>query len=154
MVGHAFSFWLFVRERRFSEGKSVACALGALLGLSRAGAVSWHVPAGVLGLWLVGLFGPRLVTGRWSPISPATMASAIALPVIVHAAHSAPAYVALAAGTAALILVRHKGNIRRLLAGTEPPADQRLSRRAPSGRAESGAERQRGRSQARALLQS
>jgi glycerol-3-phosphate acyltransferase PlsY len=127
MVGHAYSFWLFLRERRFSEGKSVACALGVLAGLSCAGALPWHTPAAVLGVWLAGLLGPRVIGGRWSPISPATMAAAVALPVVVYAARPAEAYFALAVATAALILVRHKGNIRRLLAGTEPALDRRLS---------------------------
>jgi glycerol-3-phosphate acyltransferase PlsY len=130
MAGHAYSFWLFLRERRFSDGKCVACALGALVGLAYIGALPWQTPAAVVGVWLAGLLGPRAIRGRWSPISPATMAAAAALPVIVYIARPVGAYFALAVATAALILVRHKGNVRRLLAGTEPPLDRRLSRRA------------------------
>jgi glycerol-3-phosphate acyltransferase PlsY len=129
MVGHAYSFWLFLREWRFSEGKCVASALGVLIGLSYIGALPWHTPAAALGVWLAGLVGPRAIRGRWSPISPATMAAAAALPMIVYVARPAGAYVALAVATAVLILARHKGNIRRLLAGAEPPLDRRLSRR-------------------------
>ncbi len=126
MVGHAYSAWFLLQERRFSEGKSVACALGVLLGLVILGALPWWVAVAPVGVWVAGLLGPRLLAGRWWPISPATMAATVAIPIAVWAARPAPAYLALAVAMAALILVRHKNNIRRLLAGTEPCAGQSL----------------------------
>lgn len=61
MVGHAYSAWFFLQERRFSEGKSVACALGVLLGLVSLGALSWWVVVAPVAVWVIGLLGPRLM---------------------------------------------------------------------------------------------
>ncbi len=134
MVGHAYSAWFLLTERRFSEGKSVACCLGCLTGLAWVGAVPWYVLMVPLGVWAAGLLGPRVLTGRWYWISPATMAAAISVPLAVWAARPAAPYVTLAVAMAALVLVRHKNNIRRLLAGTEP----RLGERASVGASSSG----------------
>jgi glycerol-3-phosphate acyltransferase PlsY len=127
MAGHAYSLWLFLAEGRFSQGKSVACALGVLFGLSLLRAVPWHVAVVPVGVWLSGLIGPRLLTGRWSYISPATMAATVSLPLAAFLAQAGAAYLALSTAMAVLILVRHKNNIRRLLAGTEPRLGDRLS---------------------------
>jgi glycerol-3-phosphate acyltransferase PlsY len=130
MAGHAYSLWLLLAEGRFSEGKSVACALGVLLGLSLLRAVPWYVAVVPVGVWLSGLIGPRLLTGRWSYISPATMAATVSLPLAAFLAQPGAAYLCLSAAMAALILVRHKNNVRRLLAGTEPRLGDRLSGKA------------------------
>ena len=126
MVGHAYSAWFFVRERRFSEGKSVACALGVLVGAIYIGALPWQVAAAVVGVWLTGLVGPRLLTGRWSYISLATMSATVSIPVAVWLARPPSAYLALSMAMAALILVRHTNNIKRLRAGSEPRLGERL----------------------------
>jgi glycerol-3-phosphate acyltransferase PlsY len=120
LIGHAFSIWFLLREHRFSEGKSVASGLGVLLGLVIAGKLPWPVVATPLGVWAAGLLLPRLLTGRWWCISPATMAATLAIPVVVCATHPALPYQLLALLMSALILLRHKNNIRRLIAGTEP----------------------------------
>jgi glycerol-3-phosphate acyltransferase PlsY len=130
MVGHAYSLWLVLAEGRFSEGKSVACALGVLFGLSLMRAVSWYVAVVPVGVWLSGLVGPRLLTGRWSYISPATMAATVSLPLAAFLAQAGAAYLGLSAAMAVLILVRHRSNVRRLLAGTEPRLGDRLSSKA------------------------
>jgi glycerol-3-phosphate acyltransferase PlsY len=127
MVGHAYSGWFLLTEHRFSEGKSVACCLGCLIGLAWTGAIPSYVPAVPVGVWAAGLLGPRALTGRWCCISPATMAAAVSVPVAVLAARPATPYVVLAVAMAALVLVRHKNNIKRLLAGTEPRLGQRVS---------------------------
>ncbi len=127
MVGHAYSAWFFLQERRFSEGKSVACALGVLLGLVILGALPWWAAVGPVAVWVTGLLGPRLLTGRWFCISPATMAAAVAIPVAVWAGRPPVAYFSLSVGMAVLILLRHPNNIRRLLAGTEPRLGEPLS---------------------------
>jgi glycerol-3-phosphate acyltransferase PlsY len=131
MIGHAYSLWLFVAEGRFSEGKSVACALGVLVGLSLLGAIPWYVAVAPIGVWLFGLMGPRVLTGRWSYISPATMAATISLPLAALLAQAGAAYLGLSAAMTMLILIRHKGNIRRLLAGAEPRLGDRLPDRTP-----------------------
>lgn len=125
MVGHAYSAWFLLTERRFSEGKSVACCLGCLIGLAWVGAS--YMPLVPVGVWAAGLLGPRVLTGRWCCISPATMAAAISVPLAVSAARPATPYMILAVAMAALVLVRHKNNIRRLLAGTEPRLGQPVS---------------------------
>lgn len=127
MAGHAYSVWLFLAEGRFSEGKSVACALGVLLGLSLLRAVPWYVAVVPVSVWLSSLIGPRLLTGRWSYISPATMAATVSLPLAAFLAQAGAAYLGLSAAMAVLILVRHRNNVRRLLAGVEPRLGDRLS---------------------------
>jgi glycerol-3-phosphate acyltransferase PlsY len=126
MIGHAYSLWLFVAEGRFSEGKSVACGLGVLIGLSLLGAIPWYVAVGPVGVWLFGLMAPRVLTGRWSCISPATMAATISLPLAALLVQAGAAYLSLSAAMALLILIRHRNNLRRLLAGTEPSLGDRL----------------------------
>jgi len=103
MVGHDYSSWFLLQDGRFSGGKSVACALGVLLGLASMGALSWWAAAGPVGVWVTGLLGPRLLTGRWFCISPVTMAAAVAIPVAVWATHSATAYFSLSVGDSALL---------------------------------------------------
>jgi glycerol-3-phosphate acyltransferase PlsY len=125
MAGHAYSIWFLVTERRFSEGKSVASGLGVMLGLAGIGVLSWPLALAPLGVWLCGLLIPRLVTGRWWHISPATMLATITMPVAVWVAHPASSYLILAVAMATLILVRHKNNIRRLRNGTEPRLGER-----------------------------
>ena len=132
MVGHAYSFWLLLSEGRFSEGKSVACALGVVVGLCLIRAFPWYLAAAPVGVWLLGLIAPRVLTGRWCYISPATMAAAISLPLVAAVGQLAAVYLALTASMALLILARHKNNIKRLLAGREPRLGERLSRRPAS----------------------
>jgi len=125
LVGHAYSAWFFLRERRFSEGKSVASSLGVLIGLATLGAWPWAVVAVPVGVWGAGLLGPRLLTGRWFCISPATMAATVSVPLVVWALHPGTPYLVLSVALALLVLVRHKNNIRRLCAGTEPRLGER-----------------------------
>ena len=131
LLGHAFSIWLLLKEGHFSEGKCVASALGVLLGLGLVGELPWSAVLAPVGVWGIGLLLPRVLTGRWWCVSPATIAATLAIPLAVHLAHPAPAYRLLAGLMAALILVRHKENLRRLRAGTEPGIPSlHLSRRA------------------------
>lgn len=134
LLGHAFSFWLFLRDRRFSEGKCVATSLGVLTGLAISGALSWWVPAGLLLFWIGGLLLPKLLTGRWWLISPVTMSAAAGITLAVVLDRARPSYICLATCMSLLILVRHKHNIERLLKGEEPRIGQR---RQPVHQAES-----------------
>ena len=133
MLGHAFSIWIFLFERRFSEGKCVASGLGVLIGLASVGELPWQVALVPVGIWLIVLAGPRLITGRWSFISPATMTATVSIPLSGWIFRAAPTYLTLLVAMAALILVRHKNNILRLISGTEPRLGQRLSAGGPSG---------------------
>ena len=101
LVGHLFPVWL-----RFRGGKGVATGLGILLGLS------W--PAGALAClaWLA-------VAGasRYSSLS-ALVAFGLA-PVWLWL-FADPQKMEFSILMAALVWLRHAGNVRRLLAGTEP----------------------------------
>jgi glycerol-3-phosphate acyltransferase PlsY len=100
-LGHLFPVWL-----KFRGGKGVATFLGLTL------ALAW--PAGLA------------ACATWLAVALATRYSSLAALV---AAATAPVWLALfgradaaplGIAVAALVLVRHHANIRRLLAGTEP----------------------------------
>jgi glycerol-3-phosphate acyltransferase PlsY len=106
VLGHSFPIWL-----GFKGGKGVATSLGVLAGLMPA------VSLAVLLIWTV-VFK---VSGY---VSLASIVAALALPLLAGAAQLAgwnygwPS-VGFGAFAAALVVVRHRGNIQRLLAGTE-----------------------------------
>jgi glycerol-3-phosphate acyltransferase PlsY len=101
-IGHLFPVWL-----RFRGGKGVATFLGVLL------AAAWPVGALACLTWLV-------VAGLLR-ISSLSALVAVALSPLYALALDRPApTVALAAVMAALVFVRHKDNIGRLLTGREP----------------------------------
>jgi glycerol-3-phosphate acyltransferase PlsY len=106
VAGHIFPVWL-----KFKGGKGVATTLGAFLPIS-AGAMA---AAGAL--WL-------LVVLFWRYSSLGSIVAAAALPALVYVfyapRHAPPTY--MLAGTvivSMLVLAKHQGNIRRLIAGTE-----------------------------------
>ena len=101
VIGHMFPVWL-----RFSGGKGVATGLGVLLA-----AAPW---AGVLACatWLV-------VAAAFRYSSLAALAAYLLSPVYAVALYGG-ARSALAAFIAVLIILRHRANIARLRAGTEP----------------------------------
>lgn len=115
VVGHLFTPWL-----SFSGGKGVATGLGTLLALA--------FPAGLAAcaLWLA--------TAKVTRISSASALVAFAAaPLLAWGFGGATAGLA-AAAIAALVFWRHEGNIRRLLAGTEPRIGQSRSDPARSER--------------------
>ncbi|MGC9454125.1 MAG: glycerol-3-phosphate 1-O-acyltransferase PlsY [Phycisphaerae bacterium] len=108
ILGHIFSFYL-----RFRGGKGVATALGVVVGI-----YPYFTFAGLaaLGVWIVVVLWKRYV-------SLASLAAAGAfLPLFVAfnwpVVHVWPLG-AFAAVMVGLIVLRHRDNIRRLLAGTE-----------------------------------
>jgi glycerol-3-phosphate acyltransferase PlsY len=110
VLGHAFSPWV-----GFRGGKGVATAAGAFLTLAPWGAL----PA--FGIWLILLLSTRIM-------SIASIAAAAALPVtlLVHTlSHPSaqPRWATLIASVVlgALILLRHRENLRRLRRGEEKP---------------------------------
>lgn len=100
LLGHMFPVWL-----KFKGGKGVATALGIWLGLNPA------VFGCVAVAWLLG----ALVT-RVSSIG--ALLAMLALPVATYIVQ--PALLPAALLTMALVTLRHRANIQRLLAGTEP----------------------------------
>ncbi len=90
----------------FRGGKGVATTLGALL------ALSWAVGLATVGTWLA-------VAAAFRYSSLAAIVAAALAPGWALWLSGEPAYVAAAAFMAALLLWRHRGNMARLLAGTE-----------------------------------
>jgi len=106
VVGHMFPVWL-----RFRGGKGVATGLGVIV------PICWEAAAlGVL-LWLV-------VVAFWRYSSLGSIAAAVAMPLFVYvfyAPHHAPPE-AVTFGTvliSLLVLVKHRSNMERLIAGEE-----------------------------------
>jgi glycerol-3-phosphate acyltransferase PlsY len=107
ILGHVFPVWL-----KFSGGKGVATALGVFL------MISWAAVAAAVAVFaIVALF--------WRYVSLASVSAAAALPLLVYflyaPGHAPP--VAVTAGTlllAVVVIVKHRENIERLMAGTEP----------------------------------
>ncbi len=127
VAGHISSPWLLLRPGARAQSKGVACALGVMLGLAQTAVLPWHLALLPLGVWVLGLLAPRLLTGRWYWASAATMTATLTIPLAVWLAHPPAPYLMLAAALAALILAKHKGNIARLRAGTEPCWGEKIS---------------------------
>lgn len=100
-LGHLFPVWL-----GFRGGKGVATFLGTLI------ALAWPVGLAACGLWLV-----TAVVSRISSLS-ALVAAAGA--VVLSWALGQGQIFLLTTVLATLVYVRHRANIERLLAGTEP----------------------------------
>ena len=101
VLGHAFPVWL-----RFRGGKSVATGGGVLL------AAAWWLGLGAALVWLVMALLTRIS-------SASSLAACVAAPVLALVA-GRPDLALFSAGIALLVAIRHRGNIQRLLAGTEP----------------------------------
>jgi glycerol-3-phosphate acyltransferase PlsY len=101
VVGHVYPVWL-----RFRGGKGVAVAAGVF-------AVLTPLATAVASL----LFLLIVWTTRY--VSLGSIAATLALPPTAWLTGEPVAVVVVAAGTGVLILFRHRGNIRRLVAGTE-----------------------------------
>jgi glycerol-3-phosphate acyltransferase PlsY len=116
MLGHNFPVWL-----GFKGGKGVATALGTLL------AIAW--PVGVLCclIWLVMavLFRYSSLASLTSVAAAPVLAWALSGTTILGAVWTDLPRAALALFIAALVFLRHDGNIRRLLRGDEPKIGQK-----------------------------
>jgi glycerol-3-phosphate acyltransferase PlsY len=100
-LGHIFPFTL-----RFKGGKGVATALGILLGFSGA------LGASVAGVWLI-----VAMVSRYSSL--AALIAAVSAPNIALAYQASETTIIAVSVLAAILILRHKPNIRKLLAGTE-----------------------------------
>jgi glycerol-3-phosphate acyltransferase PlsY len=113
MLGHARPVFLGFRK----GGKMVATAGGAALALAPLAALS------CVGVWLAVFFFTRYA-------SLASIVTALALPLFAWAYGDSWPVVAFAAAGAVAIVLLHRHNIRRLLAGTEHRFDVGRARRA------------------------
>lgn len=119
VLGHMFSLFL-----RFKGGKGVATGFGALLGL-------WPwvtVPALIaLVIWYATLKATRYVS-----VSSCVAAAGVPIAVIVAALlredlPGAWPFAVVTAALAALVIFKHRGNLARVRAGTEPKTGRRTS---------------------------
>ena len=115
LLGHGRSIWL-----NFTGGKSAATGLGLLL------ALSWPV-----GLGAAVVFGSALAISRIVSLS-SMLAALTAIALICGLAQPLPYRLLVIAG-GIYVIARHRTNIRRLLAGTEPP----IGRSSPEPKVES-----------------
>ncbi len=112
VVGNAFPVWL-----RFRGGKGVATSAGLLFGLTPIVAVIDVV------VWVVAFYTTRYV-------SLASVIAALALPVTVFIIKhltgvDRPLILYVSIALAAIVILRHRSNLSRLMRGTE----QRLQKR-------------------------
>lgn len=106
LLGHGRSIWL-----NFTGGKSAATGLGVLL------AMSWPV-----GLGAATVFGIVLALARIVSLS-SMLAAVTAIVLVCGFDHPWPYRLLVIAG-GLYVIIRHRANIQRLLAGTEPRLGQ------------------------------
>lgn len=115
VLGHMYSLYL-----KFSGGKGIATAGGAFLALQ---------PFALLGSFLVwaAVFASKRI------MSLATLSAAAGLPLFVYLSGrwglwpSHPSYLVVSVALVVIIFYRHRTNIRRLVAGTEPALTRKKS---------------------------
>ncbi|WP_341527062.1 glycerol-3-phosphate 1-O-acyltransferase PlsY [Nostoc sp. UHCC 0302] len=108
ILGHSKSIFL-----GFTGGKSVATSLGILL------AMSWQV-----GLATAGVFAVVVAISRI--VSLSSIAGAIAVPILMLVLHQPLPYILFGIAGGFYVIFRHRTNIERLLAGTEPKIGEKL----------------------------
>jgi glycerol-3-phosphate acyltransferase PlsY len=101
VVGHCFPVWL-----RFRGGKGFATAAGVCL------ALAWPVMLVCAVVWAAALAASRIS-------SVSSMSAVIAAPIVAWL-WGLPAAAMVLLVIAAIVLVQHRANIRRLIAGEEP----------------------------------
>lgn len=106
VLGHSKSIFL-----GFSGGKSVATSLGILL------AMNWQVALATAGVFAVVVAISRIV-------SLSSICGAIAVSILMVVLHQPIPYVLFGVVAGLYVIVRHRSNIERLLAGTEPKLGQ------------------------------
>lgn len=108
IVGHSKSIWL-----NFTGGKSVATTLGVLLVMNP-----------VVAFGTLASFGLILAFSRI--VSLSSIGGAIAVNILMVALAQPVPYCIFAAVAGMYVILRHKTNIQRLLAGIEPKIGQAL----------------------------
>ena len=107
LAGHIWPVWL-----GFKGGKAVATGLGLFLGLA------WPVGLACFGIFLTTLSVFRIV-------SLSSVVAAISLPLLMAAGTDGTAKLVVALVAMALVVWRHRSNLQRIKAGTEPKIGQK-----------------------------
>lgn len=110
LLGHGWSIWL-----GFAGGKSVATGLGVVL------ALSWPVALGALAVFGVVVAVARIV-------SLGSILAALTAIVLICVLDEPMPYRLLIVAGGLYVVGRHRANLTRLLAGTEPRIGQSLRR--------------------------
>jgi glycerol-3-phosphate acyltransferase PlsY len=108
IVGHVFPLWL-----KFKGGKGVATAMGAFLGL-----MPWAV--------LITFVLYVAIYAVWHYTSLASITAAALFPLIaglLMSPEQRPLLLPFLIAASLLIVIKHRGNIRRLVSGTENRLD-------------------------------
>jgi glycerol-3-phosphate acyltransferase PlsY len=106
ILGHCFPVWL-----KFNGGKGFATAAGVCL------ALAWQVMLVCAAVWAA-----AIAVSRTSSVS--SLLAVLTAPVAAWLLGFAPV-VPIMAVIAAIVIVQHRANIRRLIAGTEPKIGQK-----------------------------
>ncbi len=102
LIGHSRSCWI-----GFKGGKSVATGLGVLVG------INWIVALGAFSFWLATM-------AIWRTVSISSIIAAIAVPILMVITRAPLEYLLLTCVGGLFVIWRHRSNIERILAGTEP----------------------------------
>ena len=108
----AFAGHLYPVFFRFQGGRGVATSFGAI------GALAWPVALGMGLIWVV-----TAALGRFSSL--ASLAAGLSAPALAALFAPDPSYLAGLAAISVLLVWRHRDNIKRLRAGTEPRIGER-----------------------------
>lgn len=115
VLGHLFTPWL-----GFKGGKGVATSLGAMLGVAPA----LTLPA--LLAFIIWITTLRI----WRYVGLSSVLAAFALPIgvgviflIFDRADAMVPFLAISSALAVLVVFKHRGNLARIAAGTEPKVD-------------------------------
>lgn len=108
ILGHSKSIFL-----GFTGGKSVATSLGILL------AINWQVGLATLGIFAVVFTISRIV-------SLSSISGAVAVSIFMVVFHQPLAYILFSIAGGLYVIIRHRSNIERILAGTEPKIGQKV----------------------------
>ncbi len=109
ILGHSKSIFL-----GFTGGKSVAISLGILL------AMNWQVGLATAGVFTVVVAISRIV-------SLSSISGAIAVSIVMLLLHQPLPYILFAIAGGLYVIFRHRNNIERIIAGTEPKIGQNLT---------------------------
>ena len=107
LAGHIWPVWL-----GWKGGKAVATGLGMFLGLA------WPVGLACFGLFMA-------VISIFRIVSLSSVVAAVGLPLLMLLAGQSVAYIRVSLVAMLLVLWRHRSNIQRLIAGTEPKIGQK-----------------------------
>ena len=107
LSGHIWPVWL-----GWKGGKAVATGFGMFLGLA------WPVGLACFGLFMA-------VISIFRIVSLSSVVAALGLPLLMLAAEQSSAYVVVSLVASLMVLWRHRSNVQRLIAGTEPRIGQK-----------------------------